>query len=87
MKDWNTIFLLKKIFLWECGVKGAVQIGEILKQNQSIQKIDLGLNKFGDEGCISICEGLKHNHVIKEIGLQDCGIRSQQYDNTRILFV
>ena len=39
---------------------GASCLGELLKVNNSLQKIDIGWNDIGDLGISSIADGLQH---------------------------
>ena len=51
------------------GDAGAAAIGEALKFNAVLTKLDIGYNRIGDEGAAAIGEGLKCNAVLKELRL------------------
>eukprot|EP01028_Stygiella_incarcerata_P012405 TRINITY_DN75_c0_g1_i1.p2 TRINITY_DN75_c0_g1~~TRINITY_DN75_c0_g1_i1.p2 ORF type:complete len:388 (-),score=100.49 TRINITY_DN75_c0_g1_i1:2643-3806(-) len=57
------------------GVSGAKRIGEMLKKNTNLKKINLYDNgDIGDEGAMRIVEALEENASIEEISMLKCGI-------------
>ena len=52
------------------GDEGAIILADILRYNNTVQKINLGHNNIGDEGAIAIAHMLRSNTSIREIDLR-----------------
>ena len=53
---------------------GASCLGELLKVNNSLQKLYMGSNAIGDHGMSSVADGLQHNRSLTILGVQMCGL-------------
>jgi len=51
------------------GDEGAEALGEAIKTNPSITKLNLNRNQIGDEGAIALAEALQTNTSITALGL------------------
>ena len=52
---------------------GASCLSELLKVNNSLQKLDMSFNRIGDDGMSSVAEGLQHNNTLTKLGTWQCG--------------
>ena len=46
---------------------GASYVGELLKVNNSLQHLVLGLNPIGDDGMSSVADGLQCNNTLTKL--------------------
>ena len=53
---------------------GASCLGELLKVNNSLQKLDMGYNVIGDDGMSSVAGGLQYNKSLTQLDVQNCGL-------------
>jgi len=53
---------------------GASCLSELLKVNNSLQKLIMWKNNIGDEGISSVAEGLKHNITLTKLNIARCGL-------------
>ena len=53
---------------------GASCLGELLKVNNSLQELYINHNDIGDDGMLSVADGLQHNKSLKTLCAQICGI-------------
>ena len=51
---------------------GASCLGELLKVNNSLQKLVMWLNDIGDNGMSSVADGLQHNNTITKLDVSQC---------------
>lgn len=47
------------------GVEGATALAESLHQNRTLTELNIGANKFGDDGASYFATALKHNTALK----------------------
>ena len=52
---------------------GASCLGELLKVNNSLQKLVMEMNDIGDDGMSSIADGLQHNNTLTKLNVSWCG--------------
>ena len=52
---------------------GASCFGELLKVNNSLQKLDMGGNHIGDDGMSSVADGLQCNNTLTKLNVTECG--------------
>ena len=52
---------------------GASCVGELLKVNNSLQRLIMWRNPIGDDGMSSIADGLQCNNTLTELNVQQCG--------------
>eukprot|EP00758_Cryptobia_borreli_P003409 Tbor_TRINITY_DN3726_c1_g1::TRINITY_DN3726_c1_g1_i1::g.2453::m.2453 len=58
----------------EIGPQGALFLGRVLAQNQTIKILNLDFNPLGDEGAANLGDGLKWNSVLERLSLNYCKI-------------
>ena len=51
---------------------GASCLGELLKVNNSVQELDMKYNDIGDDGMLSIADGLQHNNILTKLNVSEC---------------
>ena len=68
MTDWFCVIVIVIV------TTGASYLGELLKVNNSLQKLDMGDNVIGDDGMLSVADGLQYNKSLKILDVQDCGL-------------
>ena len=51
---------------------GASCLGELLKVNNSLQQLDIRYNDIGEDGILSIADGLQHNNTLKILNVAGC---------------
>ena len=51
---------------------GASYLGELLKVNNSLQQLDIRYNDIGEDGILSIADGLQHNNTLKILNVSGC---------------
>ena len=51
---------------------GASCVGELLKVNNSLQKLDMGHNQIGDDGMSSVADGLQCNNTLTKLDIRGC---------------
>ena len=52
---------------------GAGCVGELLKVNNSLQKLDMGGNPIGDDGMSLVADGLQCNNTLTKLYVGECG--------------
>lgn len=62
---------IKELKLYGCNIddKGALAIAHMLKENKTLEKLDLSYNHIGDEGCVAIAVALRGNETLKCLNL------------------
>lgn len=55
----------------------AIEIGNLIKNSQEIEKLIIDSNNFGIEGAGYIAEGLKINSTIRTLSIQNCNIENE----------
>ena len=68
MTDWFCVIVIVIV------TTGASCLGELLKVNNSLQKLDMGYNVIGDDGMSSVADGLQYNKSLKILDVQKCGL-------------
>lgn len=58
----------------DIGPKGALLLGRMLAQNETIKLLNLDFNPLGDEGAANLGEGLKWNSTLEKLTLKYCNI-------------
>jgi len=53
---------------------GASCLSELLKVNNSLQKLKMRDNDIGDKGISSVAEGLKCNRKLTKLYIAECGL-------------
>ena len=53
---------------------GASCLGELLKVNNSLQKLYMGKNDIGDDGMSSVADGLQYNKSLTILDIKWCGL-------------
>ena len=56
---------------------GASCLGELLKVNNSLQKLDMGENVIGDDGMSSVADGLQYNKSLTILDVHKCGLSAK----------
>ena len=56
---------------------GASCLGELLRINNSLQKLDMGENVIGDDGMSSVADGLQYNKSLTILDLRRCGLTAK----------
>jgi len=56
------------------GPKGAIFLGRMLAQNESIKTLNVDFNPFGDEGAANFGDGMKWNSTVEKLSMQYCAI-------------
>ena len=56
---------------------GASCLGELLKVNNSLQKLDMGENVIGDDGMSSVADGLQYNKSLTILDIWECGLSAK----------
>ena len=51
---------------------GARCLGELLKVNNSLQQLNMRYNNIGEDGILSIADGLQHNNTLKILNVSGC---------------
>ena len=51
---------------------GAICLGELLKVNNSLQQLDMRYNDIGEDGILSIADGLQHNNTLQILNVLGC---------------
>ena len=51
---------------------GVSCLGELLKVNISLQQLDMRYNDIGEDGILSITDGLHHNNMLKILNVSGC---------------
>ena len=51
---------------------GASCLGELLKVNNSLQQLDMGYNKIGDDGMSSVADGLQYSKTLTKLSVRRC---------------
>ena len=51
---------------------GASCLGELLKVNNSLQQLDMRYNDIGEDGILSIADGLQHNNTLQILNVSGC---------------
>ena len=54
----------------------------MLMENKKLQHLDIGSNKFGDDGVGHVTEGLQQNDTVTELMLYYCNISVKGNDCT-----
>ena len=62
---------------------GAVALGEMLRVNKSLRKLNLCRTSVGEEGATALMEGLQHNQVLNELWLPQ---RLEEYCKKHTLY-
>ena len=69
MTDWFSVIVIVIV------TTGASCLGELLKVNNSLQKLDMGCNcEIGDDGMSSVADGLKYNKTLRKLNVESCGL-------------
>ena len=68
MTDWFCVIVIVIV------TTGASCLGELLKVNNSLQKLGMGYNVIGDDGMSSVADGLWYNKSLTKLGVQMCGL-------------
>lgn len=58
----------------DIGPQGALYLGRVLAQNETIKVLNLDFNPLGDEGAANIGDGLKWNSTLHHLSLNYCDI-------------
>ena len=56
---------------------GARCLGELLKVNHSLKKLDIRSNTIGDEGISLVADGLQHNNKLIKLNVSACQLSSK----------
>lgn len=56
--------------------RGAGYIGNLLSENNTIERLVLDFSVFGDDGAKALCEGLRWNGTLKFLSLEYCRLTS-----------
>ena len=56
---------------------GAAYIKEMLMENKTLQHLDIGIDKIGDNGVRHVAEGLCQNNILTELVLYHCEITAK----------
>ena len=68
MTDWFCVIVIVIV------TTGASCLGELLKVNNSLQKLYMGRNVIGDDGMSSVADGLQYNKSLKTLRVSECGL-------------
>ena len=68
MTDWFCVIVIVIV------TTGASCLGELLKVNNSLQKLDMGYNPIGDDGMSSVADGLQYNKSLTNLDIEHCGL-------------
>ena len=68
MADWFSVIVIAIV------TTGASCLGELLKVNNSLQKLDIGWNIIGDDGMSSVADGLQYNKTLTKLNIEWCGL-------------
>ena len=68
MTDWFCVIVIVIV------TTGASCLGELLKVNNSLQKLDMMYNVIGDDGMSSVADGLQYNKSLRILHVQGCGL-------------
>ena len=67
MTDWFSVIVIVII------TTGASCLGELLKVNNSLQKLNMGWNII-DDGISSVADGLQYNKTLTKLNMEWCGL-------------
>ena len=68
MTDWFSVIVIVIV------TTGASCLGEVLKVNNSLQELDMGVNAIGDDGMSSVADGLQYNKTVTKLSVEQCGL-------------
>ena len=68
MTDWFCVIVIVIV------ITGASCLGELLKVNNSLQKLIMSWNDIGDDGMSSVADGLQYNKSLTLLGVHHCGL-------------
>ena len=68
MTDWFCVIVIVIV------TTGASCLGELLKVNNSLQKLDMEYNVIGDDGMSSVADGLQYNKSLTKLHIDHCGL-------------
>ena len=68
----NIFLLLMSCYTLQIGPRGAIQLGDALRQNKSLTEIDLRENSLGPAGMKAIADALAENDSMRSLHLQVC---------------
>ena len=68
MTDWFCVIVIVIV------TTGASCLGELLKVNNSLQELDMGINAIGDDGMSSVADGLQYNKSLTILDIENCGL-------------
>ena len=74
--QWITILLSSYtqfcVIVFVIVTTGASCLGELLKVNNSLQKLDMRDNDIRDDGLSSVADGLQHNNTLTKLDVSEC---------------
>ena len=68
MTDWFSVIVIVIV------TTGASCLGELLKVNNSLQELGMGANAIGDDGMLSVADGLQYNKTLTRLEVDECGL-------------
>ena len=68
MTDWFNVIVIVIV------TSGASCLGELLKVNNSLQRLDVRHNAIGDDGMSSVADGLQYNKTLTKLNVNQCGL-------------
>ena len=66
MTDWFSVIVIVIV------TTGASCLGELLKDNNSLQVLHMGNNAIGDDGMSSVADGLQYNKTLTKLYAGKC---------------